>query len=62
MRYDTEETPKAASPHSLRVYLSHFLEIPLDKLMIAKHKMEAFEWIVIEDSSQVLYSYDVIGE
>ncbi len=48
--YDTEHSPKACSPHALRAFLSELVQVPQDHLCMAKHKMEMFQWIPIEDS------------
>ncbi len=53
VKYDMELGIKASSPHALRVHLSQMLDVPLDHLVIAKHKIEMFQWIII-DSIQVM--------
>ncbi len=47
--YDTESNGSSSTPHALRSHLSALLEVPLQHLLIAKHKVETFEWIIIED-------------
>ncbi len=49
------DTAYSSSPYSLRSHVSELLDIPLDRLRMAKHKLESFEWIRIQDSYKVYY-------
>ncbi|XP_065839535.1 ubiquitin carboxyl-terminal hydrolase 40-like [Oscarella lobularis] len=45
--FDTSESP---TPTALRKFLSETLELPLDRLVVAKHFPNKFEWAVIRAS------------
>ena len=51
MIYDTECRVKGSSPYALRSFLAETVLVPVEHMCIAKHKVEAFDWLPIEDSS-----------
>ncbi len=47
------DTSHSSTPYSLRAHVSQYLDMPLDRLRMAKHKLDSFEWIKMQDSHQV---------
>lgn len=51
----TYDTAQSATPFGLRNHIAHLLATPPERLVLAKHKFESFQWIRIENSQpQVL--------
>ena len=49
------DTAQSTTPFGLRNHIAHLLATPPERLVLAKHKFESFQWIRIEDSQpQVL--------
>ncbi|XP_071955899.1 ubiquitin carboxyl-terminal hydrolase 40-like [Antedon mediterranea] len=46
------DTTRSQTPESLKQAVSDRLKIPVDRLMIAKHHLDKFNWTVIPSSSQ----------
>lgn len=47
------DTASSGSPHALRAHVANLIDLPLERLRLAKHKPETFEWIKIQDSYEV---------
>lgn len=49
------DTAQSTTPFGLCNHIAHLLATPPERLVLAKHKFESFQWIRIEDSQpQVL--------
>lgn len=48
MAYDTAVSN---TPSGLRNHVSYLLAMPPERLVLAKHKFESFQWIIMEDSN-----------
>ena len=48
------DTASSGSPHALRTHIANLIELPPERLRLAKHKLETFEWIKIQDSYEVI--------
>ncbi|XP_064401493.1 ubiquitin carboxyl-terminal hydrolase 40-like isoform X3 [Halichondria panicea] len=46
------DTSHSSTPYSLCAHVSQYLDMPLDRLRMAKHKLDSFEWIKMQDSHQ----------
>jgi len=44
------DTAQSSTPTSLCTHVSRLLDLPLDQLRLAKHKLETFEWIRIQET------------